>query len=112
MGRFFDLVNPPVHSLAEFASAMPVGALPDHPGTPLLKLNANESPYGPSPKAIGAARAAIDNMHWYPDDHALALRQKLAALHNVRVEQILVSNGTTSLLDVLSRTLLAPGRKA
>jgi histidinol-phosphate aminotransferase len=114
MGRFFDLVNKPVHELGAYASGMPTAAKPhgNDPTTPLIKLNANESPYGPSPKAVAAMRAALEHSHWYPDDLSAALRQKLAELHDVRPDQILVGNGTTSLLGIIARTLLGPGRNA
>ena len=110
MGRFFDLVTDPVRSLGEFA--------PDKSGTsaapsvPLLKLNANESPYGPSPKAVAAIRAVLDGSHFYPDDGAGALRRKLAQVHNTDPECILIANGTTALLGVIARTMLRPGLNA
>jgi len=113
MGRFSDLVNKPVHELGTFASAMPTTAKPHGSDqAPLIKLNANESAYGPSPKAVAALRDSLENSHWYPDDLSAALRQKLAVLHDVRPQQILVANGTTSLLGVIARTLLGPGRNA
>lgn len=77
-----------------------------------IKLAANESPYGPSPKALSAMRDAVQNSHLYPDDDALQLRLKLAELHAVEPAQVIVSDGLTSLLTVLARTLLQPGRKA
>src|SRR5215469_5769659 len=113
MGRFFDLVNKPVHELGVFSSGIPTAAKPygnDHPR--LIKLNANESPYGPSSKAVAATSAALEHSHWYPDDLSAELRHKLAGLHDVREEQIVVANGTTSLLGVIARTLLGPGRNA
>ena len=113
MGRFYDLVNKPVHELGAYSSGIPTAAKPhgnDH--RPLIKLNANESPYGPSPKAVAAMHAALEHSHWYPDDLSAQLRHKLAALHDVGEDQILVANGTTSLLGVIARTLLGPGQNA
>lgn len=113
MGRFYDLVNKPVHELGAYSSGIPAAAKPhgnDHP--PLIKLNANENPYGPSPRAVAAMHAALEHSHWYPDDLSAQLRHKLAAQHDVGEEQILVANGTTSLLGVIARTLLGPGQNA
>jgi histidinol-phosphate aminotransferase len=113
MGRFSNLVNKPIHDLAAYTPGIPTAAKPhgnDHP--PLIKLNANESPYGPSPKAVAAMHAALEHSHWYPDDLSAQLRHKLAALHDVHEEQILVANGTTSLLGVIARTLLGTGTNA
>src|SRR6202007_50063 len=82
------------------------------PQLSLIKLHANESAYGPSPKAIAAMREAVASGHLYPDDASWALRENLAAKHGVRPEQILISNGTTALLGVIARTLLRPGLNA
>ena len=113
MGRFSELVNKPIHELGAYASGMPAAAKPyGNDQANLVKLNANESPYGPSPKAVATIRATLEHSHWYPDDLSAALRQRLAELHDVRPEQILVANGSTSLLGVIARTLLAPGRNA
>jgi histidinol-phosphate aminotransferase len=110
MGRFFDLVTDPVRWLGEFT--------PDKPGTsadratPPVKLNANESPYGPSPKAAAAVRAMLDSANIYPDDHAIDLRRRLAQMHVTDPDRILIANGTTALLGVIARTLLRPGVNA
>jgi histidinol-phosphate aminotransferase len=77
-----------------------------------IKLAANESPYGPSPKAVAAMRDAVLNSHLYPDDDALQLRLKLAEIHSVGPVQVIVSAGLTSLLTVIARILLQPGRQA
>jgi histidinol-phosphate aminotransferase len=113
MGRFFDLINNPARELGVFAWAIP-SATRSSSGEQqqLIKLNANESPYGPSPKAVAAMRAALEHSHWYPDDLSTELRQRLAATHNVELNQILIANGTTSLLGVIARTLLGPERNA
>ena len=113
MVRFSELVNKPVHDLAAFTAGVPASVKSHGAGTsPLIKLNANESPYGPSPKAVAAMRAALEHSNWYPDDLSSELRHKLAGLHDVHEEQILVANGTTSLLGVIARTLLCPGQNA
>lgn len=112
MGRFFDLINSPVHQLGGYAPGMPAAPTTQDSQSPLIKLNANESPYGPSPKAVAAMRAVLESSHWYPDDLSTSLRQRLSILHSVRPEQILIANGTTSLLGVIARTLLSPGRNA
>jgi histidinol-phosphate aminotransferase len=113
MGRFFDLINNPARELGDFASAIPSAARSSGgEKKQLIKLNANESPYGPSPKAVTAMRAALNDSNWYPDDLSAELRQKLAALHEIPPEQIVIANGTTSLLGVIARTLLGPERNA
>jgi len=113
MGRFFDLINNPARELGVFVSAIPSTARSSGgEKQQLIKLNANESPYGPSPKAVAAMRAALEHSNWYPDDLSAELRRKLGAMHGVAANQILIANGTTSLLGVIARTLLGPERNA
>jgi histidinol-phosphate aminotransferase len=65
----------------------------------LVKLNTNESPFGPSPRALEAVRrAATDMLRLYPDPQATALRSALASYHQVRPEQVFVGNGSDEVL--------------
>jgi histidinol-phosphate aminotransferase len=84
--------------------------LPD--ANPLIKLDSNESPFGPSPLAIEAVRSAVDAAHFYPDDDCAELRHKLATVHEVPTEQVLVTAGSTEMLALLCQTMLAPGLNA
>src|SRR5215475_7292931 len=65
----------------------------------LVKLNTNESPFGPSPRALEAMRAAAaDALRLYPDPEATELRAALAARHGVAQEQVFVGNGSDEVL--------------
>ncbi len=65
----------------------------------LVKLNTNESPFGPSPRALQAIRdEATDTLRLYPDPQAIALRTALADYHQVRPEQVFVGNGSDEVL--------------
>ncbi|WP_439618053.1 histidinol-phosphate transaminase [Shinella sp.] len=65
----------------------------------LTKLNTNENPYGPSPKAIAAMQAAVaDSLKLYPDPSALALRQSIARFYDVDANQVFVGNGSDEVL--------------
>jgi histidinol-phosphate aminotransferase len=65
----------------------------------LVKLNTNESPFGPSPRAIEAVRTAgSDALRLYPDTQATRLRETLAAYHHVSSEQVFVGNGSDEVL--------------
>jgi histidinol-phosphate aminotransferase len=65
----------------------------------LVKLNTNESPFGPSPRALEAVRAeAVDSLRLYPDPQASALRAALAKYHKVHPEQVFVGNGSDEVL--------------
>ena len=65
----------------------------------LVKLNTNESPFGPSPQALAAMRAAADDsLRLYPDPEATELRAELAELHGVAPDQVFVGNGSDEVL--------------
>ncbi len=65
----------------------------------LVKLNTNESPFGPSPLALVAMQAAAaDTLRLYPDPEATALCAALAAHHGVKPEQVFVGNGSDEVL--------------
>jgi histidinol-phosphate aminotransferase len=65
----------------------------------LVKLNTNESPFGPSPRALEAMRtAAADTLRLYPDPEATELREAIAAHHGVKLEQVFVGNGSDEVL--------------
>ena len=65
----------------------------------LVKLNTNESPFGPSPRALAAMReAATDALRLYPDPEATELRAELAELHGLAPDQVFVGNGSDEVL--------------
>ncbi len=73
----------------------------------LLKLNTNESPLGPSPRALDAIRAeAADTLRLYPDPEARALRVALADYHGVAPDQVFVGNGSDEVLAHVFAALL------
>ncbi|MBI3172247.1 MAG: histidinol-phosphate transaminase [Chloroflexi bacterium] len=74
----------------------------------IVKLDANENPYGPLP----AVREALGNMefpHIYPDPESRALRQALEGFTGVPAEYLLAGAGADELIDLLMRVLLDPG---
>lgn len=75
-------------------------------------MASNENPFGPSPKAVEAMRAAAGQANFYPDDNATDLRLKLAGRFVLRPEQVLVGAGSSELIYSLARVLLAPGVNA
>ncbi|CAN7531914.1 histidinol-phosphate transaminase [Phenylobacterium sp. LjRoot219] len=65
----------------------------------LVKLNTNESPFGPSPRALEAVQAAAaDTLRLYPDPQSTRLREVLADYHRVAPEQVFVGNGSDEVL--------------
>ena len=65
----------------------------------LVKLNTNENPYGPSPKALAAMQAEIgDNLRLYPDPNGERLKQAVASFYGVQPSQVFVGNGSDEVL--------------
>ena len=65
----------------------------------LVKLNTNENPYGPSPKAIAAMQAELnDSLRLYPDPNADRLKQAVASYYGVQTNQVFVGNGSDEVL--------------
>ncbi|MET0100200.1 MAG: histidinol-phosphate transaminase [Sedimenticola sp.] len=67
--------------------------------TDLTKLNTNENPYGPSPRAIEALKAeAADTLRLYPDPNADRLKEAVAGYYGVTPGQVFVGNGSDEVL--------------
>ncbi|MBD9416807.1 histidinol-phosphate transaminase [Pseudomonas sp. PDM16] len=65
----------------------------------LVKLNTNENPYGPSPKAVAAMQAELgDNLRLYPDPNSDRLKQAVADYYGVSTAQVFVGNGSDEVL--------------
>ena len=65
----------------------------------LVKLNTNESPYGPSPKALAAINSQNnDDLRLYPDPESVALKQAIAKLHGLNPSQVFLGNGSDEVL--------------
>ncbi len=75
----------------------------------VARLGANESVFGPSPKAIAAMQAAARDVWMYGDPELYNLRNSLAAHHRVAPENIVVGEGIDGLLGYLVRLLVAEG---
>ncbi len=101
-----------VRALGAYTPGKPLRQAERESGVRMIKMASNENPLGPSPKALEALRAVEPQAHLYPDNDVSQLRLRLAELHGVRLEQIVVDNGSTALLGAISRTLLRPGLNA
>lgn len=97
MSRFW---SPTVRALQPYVP----GEQPKLPN--LVKLNTNENPYGPSPRALAALRGEIgDKLRLYPDPESTQLREAIAAFFgNIEPRQVFVGNGSD---EVLAHAFLA-----
>jgi histidinol-phosphate aminotransferase len=65
----------------------------------LIKLNTNENPFGPSPKALAAIAAEVnDDLRLYSDPTAIKLRESIADYYGLNSEQVFVGNGSDEVL--------------
>ena len=73
----------------------------------LVKLNTNESPYGPSPKALVAIESQNNSdLRLYPDPEGAALKQAIAKLHGLDPKQVFLGNGSDEVLAHIFAGLL------
>ena len=76
----------------------------------LVKLNTNENPYGPSPKALEAMRGELnDNLRLYPDPNGDRLKQAVAEYYGVTTGQVFVGNGSDEVLAHIFHGLFQHG---
>ncbi|MGZ0716058.1 histidinol-phosphate transaminase [Pseudomonas palleroniana] len=67
--------------------------------TKLVKLNTNENPYGPSPKALAAMQAELnDNLRLYPDPNSDLLKQAVAKYYGIDAGKVFLGNGSDEVL--------------
>ncbi len=79
------------------------------PGKKLHKLSSNETPLGPSPRAIDAFKAAAGDLERYPDGTSTALREAIADVHGLNPARIVCGNGSDELLTLLAHAYIGPG---
>jgi histidinol-phosphate aminotransferase len=78
----------------------------------VFKLSSNESPFGPSPKAVTAFREAQEKIGVYADDSASPLRRALAEFYGIEPGRVVCGNGSNELLTLIANCYLRPGDEA
>ena len=73
----------------------------------VVQMGMNENPFGPSPLAVRAMRAALDRCNRYPDDTGYELRQKLAGRFKVSMDEVIVGVGASDLLGMAFNAVLS-----
>ncbi len=105
-GRYARLVD----ALPSVVPFVPPEALERRIGAKLrLRIGANESNFGPSPRAVAAMAAAAAQVNWYCDPEGFALREALAARHGVARGNIVLGSGIDDLLGLIVRAVIDPG---
>ncbi len=100
--RALELIRADVRSMRGYTPGEQIGGA--------IKLNTNESAFGPSPR-VRAVLAGIgdDSLRLYPDPVSRTLRETAAALYGVAPDQVLAGNGSDDCLTILYRAFLSPG---
>lgn len=75
----------------------------------VIEMHKNENPFGVSPKAIEAMKAACERANRYPDIRATSLCDKLAALHGIKRENVMVTQGATANLGFIAEMFIRKG---
>jgi histidinol-phosphate aminotransferase len=104
-------VRPELDRMAEYIPGESQEAFSARTGIPvdqLIKLNSNESPYGPSPQVV-AALGNHSNYNQYPDTESRALKSALAEYTGVEDRHIVVSHGSNELINLLWHIFLSVG---
>jgi histidinol-phosphate aminotransferase len=77
-----------------------------------IKLASNENPLGPSPKAVQALAARLNQLNLYPDGDCFYLKRALAAKLGVGGERVIFGNGSNELIELAVRTFMRAGDEA
>ncbi|HXW41702.1 MAG TPA: histidinol-phosphate transaminase, partial [Xanthobacteraceae bacterium] len=78
----------------------------------VFKLSSNESPLGPSPRAVAAYQACADSLQDYPDGSASDLREAIGRAFGLDPDRIVCGAGSDDLLHLLAHAYLVDGDEA
>lgn len=110
--NFDSLVKPSVRTQPIYEPGKPIEDVARELGLDpagIIKLASNENPWGPSPRALEAAKRALEHGELYPDGGCFALRQKLAAKWQLGADQFIVGNGSNEVIELLAHAFVGPG---
>src|SRR6202161_4764927 len=82
------------------------------PGRKLFKLSANQTPFGPSPKAIAAYREAASHLEDYPEGTSRVLREAIGRAFGLDPDRIICGAGSDEILNLLAHTYLSHSDEA
>jgi histidinol-phosphate aminotransferase len=112
MRSIWELANPQLKDLVVYEPGKPIEEtareLQIDPAS-IIKLASNENPLGPSPAAVAAMRAALDESQLYPDGSGFHLREAIAGRMNLARENIILGNGSNEIIEFLGHAFLTPG---
>jgi len=108
---FEERVPEYIRAISPYVPGRPIEEVEREMKIRAVKLASNENPLGPSPRAVEAARAAIAESHRYPDGGGHYLREALAGMHGVPMDNVILGFGSSELIDLSARLLIRPGEE-
>lgn len=105
-----EFIRKHILELAPYKSIVPFDVLSEklnRPTSDIVKLDANENPYGPPPEVFSALKN-IEFPHIYPDPESRKLRGLLAQECRIPIENIMIGCGADELIDLVLRAILEP----
>jgi histidinol-phosphate aminotransferase len=105
------LVRPHLLGIPGYAPVEPIEIVARELGLrpeDISKLDANENPYGASPK-VAERLGSYDQFHIYPDPAQREMREAIGAYVSVNPEQIILGSGSDEMLDLAARLFVSPG---
>ncbi|MCL5995178.1 MAG: histidinol-phosphate transaminase [Chloroflexi bacterium] len=106
-----EMIAPHLRDMQPYTPIVPFDVLTKRLGVTraqIVKLDANENPYGPSPRALQAL-AGADVLHIYPDPDQTTLREAISGFIGVPIEHILCGAGVDEVIDLIGRAFIQPG---
>jgi histidinol-phosphate aminotransferase len=105
-------LNPALANLPVYQPGRPIEEVAREHNLPVesvLKLASNENPLGPSPRAVAAMRAVLEQLHLYPDGNAFYLKRRLAEKLGVEPRNLILGNGSNEIIEFVGHALIKPG---
>jgi len=104
------LTRPTIDRIVPYSPGKPIEEVQRELGlTDVIKLASNESPLGPSPRALAAMRAAIEDTRLYPDNTSRELTERLAEHWGQPAHRIIVGRGSDEVIHMTGLAFLNPG---
>ena len=101
-----ELLPPWANRIRPYPAGKPIEEVERELGHTAIKLASNENPLGPSPRALEAMRDGLELVNFYPDGGGYYLRKRLAEIHGLDMNQIVLGAGSTDLIELVGKTFL------
>jgi len=108
-----DLAPSYIRDIAPYQPGKPISELERELGiSNIIKLASNENPLGTSPRVADAIDHAVAELALYPDGNGFELKSALCRKFGLRMDQLVLGNGSNDVLELAARAFLYPGLSA